>query len=267
MEISSKNRVKYHFQRFEFKYQIPQRLIHGIIPMLLKYMDIDDYAKFSPEKYYEISSLYFDTPTLLCYHDKLDGVRTRKKLRIRKYISKIQDDTPVFLEIKKRYDTVMVKDRVKLTHKECRDLFQNNYAVKTQIPDEHRKALNDFLWLKIRNGMVAQNMVIYKRIPFMGKYDPRFRVTIDYDIRTHSAQWIDEVKRGEAVYQGMAILEVKFNNILPFWFLNIIRKYGLEKAPFSKYCNSLEVCHPRLNPQSASSIHLAPTYAQVNSII
>ena len=82
MELAVKNNLKLHFQRFEFKYQLPVETIEGMLPQLLKYMEFDPYAAKLPNRAYTVASLYYDSAGLDCYYQKVAGVRVTKKLRI-----------------------------------------------------------------------------------------------------------------------------------------------------------------------------------------
>lgn len=92
-------------------------------------------------------------------------------------------------------------------------------------------------------------------MPFISKVDPNFRVTIDYDLRTYQSSWLDEETHSKEVIPHLAILEVKFNNVLPFWFHRIIQRYNLEQRPFSKYCNCLEIIYPTLASKSIAEVY------------
>ena len=240
-------KFKLHFQRFEMKYQIPMHLIDGLMPELLKYMEFDQYTKSWPDHAYEVHSLYYDSAGLDCYYQKLAGVKIRKKLRIRFYNLDLNQETTVFLEIKKKFDTIVIKDRFALTYQDCYQLLNYNKIPEHFLADNDKKeSLNEFLWLKSYNSMRPQNIVSYKRKALISKIDPDFRVTFDYDIKTYPAEWLTNRKNPLAVNPGGAILEVKFNNVMPAWFHQIIQRYNLEQRPFSKYCSALEVCQPQL---------------------
>lgn len=236
---------KLHFQRFEIKYQIPPELIQGLVPEFLKYTDVDPYAKNLPDGAYTISSLYYDSQGLDCYYQKLAGVKKRKKLRIRFYDAQLTPQSLVFLEIKRKHDFIILKDRLALTLENCYDVLYKNQIPKNLNPDD-KKTLDEFLWTKFYNGMYPQNMVIYQRKPLISKVDPDFRVTLDYNLHSFRSSWLTDRSVPLKVNPETAILEVKFNNILPAWFHQIIQRYSLSHMPFSKYCNSLEVCMPGL---------------------
>ncbi|OGY51294.1 MAG: hypothetical protein A3J59_02380 [Candidatus Buchananbacteria bacterium RIFCSPHIGHO2_02_FULL_56_16] len=257
MELSTKTKIKVHFQRFEFKYQLPVETIEGLLPQLLKYLEFDPYAQRLPGRQYTVASLYYDSAGLDCYYQKLAGLRTRKKLRVRLYDFNLKPETPVFLEIKRKYDTVVVKDRLTMSYQACQDLLVNNKKPATPLSDHDQETLNEFLWLKLYNGMVPQVMVLYDRKPLVGRVDPQFRVTIDSNVRTFTADWLTAKGIAQPVSRGIAVLEVKFNNVLPFWFHQIIRRYNLAQQPFSKYCRSLETCQPALSAESSLEIYQA----------
>jgi len=200
-------KLKLHFQRFEFKYQLPLQIIEGMIPEFLKYMEFDPYTKNLPNHAYTVRSLYYDSTGLDCYWQKVDGQRTRKKLRIRFYQSDIDLKMPVFLEIKRKYNIVVVKDRLVMDLKQCQEILLEN-KIAANISDESQKStLDEFLWLKTYNSMTPQVMVVYKRIPLISKVDPNFRVTIDHDLKTYQAKWLEESNQIREVIPDTAILE------------------------------------------------------------
>lgn len=246
----SKSKVKLHFQRFEFKYQVPFDVVEGIIPELRKYMDFDPYAEKFSDNSYDVASVYYDSTGFGCYYDKVAGLRTRKKLRVRFYEPTLRPETQVFLEIKKKYDTVVIKDRLTMTFDQCQRLLEKGEWDGLSVSADERETLNEFISLKLRNGMMPQNLVVYRRKPFISKIDPGFRVTIDYNVRTTPVSMITASDSLKSVTPHIAILEVKFNNVLPFWFHQIIQRYNLNQRPFSKYCQSLEVCYPELSKAS-----------------
>lgn len=255
MELPTKTKIKVHFQRFEFKYQLPIETIEGMLPQLLKYLEFDPYAQRLADHSYTVASLYYDSAGLDCYYQKQAGLRVRKKLRIRFYDFSLQPETPVFLEIKRKYDNVVIKDRLTVSYQVCQDLLVHNKKLAAPLSDHDQETLNEFLWLKLYNGMVPQAMVLYDRKPLVGKVDPQFRVTIDSNVRTFAADWLTAGGVTQPVNPGTAILEVKFNNVLPFWFHQIIQQYNLTQQPFSKYCRSIETCWPSLSAESSLAIY------------
>lgn len=117
---------------------------------------IRKYAAFDPfvpknTDHYTVKTLYLDTPDLLYYYEKMDGLKVRKKLRIRTYGD---DHSTAFLEIKRRYIDIVVKERAKYTSKEIRGLIEEGGT--HLLPDhtlEHDKATRlagKFLYYTLR---------------------------------------------------------------------------------------------------------------------
>jgi len=69
--------------RFELKYIIRWNQAEALKSLLLGYMTPDLHA--GNDGAYDISSLYLDSPELLCYWEKIEGLKFRRKLRIRTY--------------------------------------------------------------------------------------------------------------------------------------------------------------------------------------
>jgi len=255
----SKEKPKLHFQRFEFKYYLPKNTADKLIPALLNHMDWDPYivaastsGSGSGQDFYSVNSLYFDSPDLGCFWDKESGVGNRKKMRFRFY-EDVKDKSPVYLEIKRKKDALVIKDRIKLS---AQDGSNNNLdrhlslLTKENTDDEFLKEL---IWFKRRNSMKPKLFISYKRKALVGKKDKKFRVTFDYDIKTQLMSDLGKpTSRLKEVYPGGVVLELKYNNVLPVWFHQIIQKFQLERLSYSKYCNSLRQVMPQLDDNNYS---------------
>jgi len=240
MEIDLK-KINLHFQRFEFKYQMPKALVEGVIPALLKHMVWDPYVRDKEQKYYHVNSLYYDNAGFACYWEKEAGLKRRKKLRLRFYDDILKPESKVFAEIKRKTDAVVIKDRAAMTYLDCQKLFLNNdFEVLKNLDKTSKDLLEEFLWLKYYNCLMPQYMVSYKRTPLISKFDSDIRVTLDSEIKAYKASWLDK-KLGfiTDVYPQTTIMEIKYNNVLPQWLHQIIQQCQLEREPFSKYCNSV----------------------------
>ena len=87
-----------NFKRKEYKYYAPYILLEPLRQRFLQNMTNDPFCQGEREKLYTVRSIYFDTPHLLFYYEKLDGLKIRKKLRIRTYNNYCQD-SKAFIEI------------------------------------------------------------------------------------------------------------------------------------------------------------------------
>ena len=94
--------------RYEFKYLVPFSMLDKLRNALMPYLEYDKFADIRPNKEYVVRSVYFDNPYLDAYYEKLDGIKVRKKLRIRVY-NEFSEDSLAFLEIKRKQDQFVFK--------------------------------------------------------------------------------------------------------------------------------------------------------------
>lgn len=237
--------TKLKFRRFEFKYYIPRFLVDKITTDLLNYMEWDSFVANKPEKFYQVSSLYFDSEGLGCYHEKTAGIKIRKKLRLRTYATTLTSDIKIFVEIKRKSDMVVLKDRFIINYQDYLNILSDNSLIfsNKQLSTQEHDVWKEFLWTKKHNCMTPRIMVIYKRKPLMGSVNNRFRITFDSDIEAYPINRLDFLDNRISVLSRDVIMELKYDNTIPNWFHFIIQKYQLNRVAFSKYCKSLEVCH------------------------
>lgn len=245
-----------HFQRFEFKYPMHKPTADKIIPALLKHMKWDPFVAKNEDKFYYVTSLYFDNSGYGCFFEKESGEKFRKKFRLRIYDNEITPETKMFVEIKRKNNALVLKDRVILPARRAREIIVDNRSVDNfrEFGEGDAEVLREFLWTKNYNCLTPKLLVSYKRKPLVSKYDEEARVTFDYDIKAKTTKWFDGERGFREVLPNALILEIKYNNVLPYWLHEIIQKYGLERVAFSKYCNSLRRCVPSLDDGSGADI-------------
>lgn len=108
------------FERLEFKYYVPYEHIDELRNSFMINMKHDGFACTQDRGRYTVRSIYFDTYKFLFYREKMEGVKNRKKLRIRTY-NQPGENTPAYLEIKRKYGSVICKDRVSMRRNRFRD--------------------------------------------------------------------------------------------------------------------------------------------------
>nr|WP_232832245.1 VTC domain-containing protein [Nocardiopsis sp. FIRDI 009] len=89
------------FNRYEPKYLVPVSRVADVRAELTARMRPDRHGGGSG---YGVWSVYHDTRPLRFYHEKIEGLRFRRKLRVRRYgeVGAAPEDTPVSVEIKQR---------------------------------------------------------------------------------------------------------------------------------------------------------------------
>jgi SPX domain protein involved in polyphosphate accumulation len=232
------------FDRKEYKYYAAWELLEPLRERFMQYMECDPFCKDREGKCYNVRSIYFDTPRLLFYNEKLDGVKIRKKLRVRVY-NTLDRDSIAFLEIKRKYNNTVFKERVKLPLNDTLDVLN---GAQVHIPEGFNSfteaaTLEKFRYLIKRLNLQPTILVTYEREALVGIDDPAMRVTFDMNVRSYSHPQIEEIYREEdltLLKKDEFILEIKFNGRMPVWVRNIIRDFKLHIQAISKYCNGID---------------------------
>lgn len=232
--------------RYEYKFKLPVEILDEIRALMRNYVNVDPYADRLPDKEYTVRSIYLDSRDMKFYHEKIAGIRMRKKLRIRAY-NKPVDDSLVFLEIKRKDGAFISKDRAPLEYQHLNPLLKTRQVesfVKTAngTPKEF-DAANKFFYYLGRQGLYPKILIIYEREPFISKFDHSFRITFDKQLRSVITNTFDEFideKDLVPTMPGFFILEAKFFAGLPEWFRKILSQYGLQRMALSKYCMCLD---------------------------
>lgn len=243
---------KLHFQRFEFKYLLNFEQLRKIRSFLKRYVIPDDFAQNTKNGFYEVISLYYDSPKFYYYWEKIDGVQKRKKIRLRTYKVDGQLIDYAFFEVKRKYDAIILKDRFLLTNEDYKELMaKGNFLNSSTMENSNKdKIIEEFQWEKGKHQLSPKILVVYNREPYLGKFNKNFRITFDYGLKAREDD--DLFYQGNNYFDvsgAQVIMEIKFNGKLPFYVQQIIDMYDLERIAYSKYCYSVESCYnlPILN--------------------
>ncbi|MGD9405102.1 MAG: polyphosphate polymerase domain-containing protein [Anaerolineae bacterium] len=229
------------FNRFELKYLITLKQAEKLKPALRAYLVPDENG--SSNGRYTLSSLYYDSPNFRCFRENLDGIRFRRKLRVRRYETGeiLAEDTPVFLEIKQRMDRVTQKRRAVLPYSEalhlCNDRQMPDYAPDDKATIEE---IYVFLW---QYNLRPATIVRYDRQAFVGaNYNPGLRVTFDTSLsfQGHQLRLHEEPSGLPMLSANTVIMEIKVNERIPIWLTELIAAHNLRLAGLSKYCHSVQ---------------------------
>lgn len=229
-------------RRFELKYLLTERVAQAFRDAVGPYIQPDTFAAANPRVGYPVCSLYLDSPAMTLFQQTVDGWESRYKLRIRLYDS--QPDSPVFCEIKRRRNQVIIKQRVAAP----RD--QVELAMAGQVPalrshqsgravtSEAQQVWDEFWRLRAELRASGITYVVYQREAYVGRNDDNVRVTFDREI------WGAPYRPGErlqvpasgaaAPIQGV-VLELKFNERYPAWMHQLVQQFGLERCSVPKY--------------------------------
>jgi len=229
------------FNRFELKYVITLHQAEKFKQALRAYMRPDEHGKENGR--YALASLYFDSPDLRCYWEKENGLRFRRKLRLRRYETSetLTEETPIFLEIKQRVDRVTQKRRAVLSYGEALRLCNDRQIPKCAPEDKAViEEIYVFLW---QYNLRPVSIVRYERQAFVGSADDLgLRVTFDTDLtfQAHPLHLHETPQGLRMMPANLVVMEIKVNERIPSWLTGLIADHNLRLERVSKYCRSIE---------------------------
>lgn len=146
------------FNRYEIKYLVDVAAAEALREEIEQRLDRD---RHSGDAGYGIWSTYYDTRQLRFYWEKIEGLKFRRKLRVRHYGDRfsVADDTPVFIEIKQRVNRVTQKRRVRLPYRDALRLCDGRRMVEHE--PSQRAFLEEVLDLVLRLDLRAVAMTGY----------------------------------------------------------------------------------------------------------
>lgn len=213
------------FKRYEMKYLLSRTQYLHITEAFDGRMKPDIHGKST------ILSLYFDTPDDLLIRRSLEKPLYKEKLRVRSY-GIADTDTTVFVELKKKYQSVVYKRRIAMSEEEARRyLLSHTSVMDTQISREIDYCLSHY------HNLIPRMLLSYDRTAFYAMNNPQFRITFDENIL-----WRDQDITlttgigGTAVLPSDTILmEVKTADAIPLWLVQLLSREKIYKTSFSKY--------------------------------
>jgi len=231
------------FRRLEYKYFVPYERLGALRRRFSAGMQHDGFSKTREFGRYTVRSIYFDTPRFLFYNEKMQGVKNRKKLRIRTYDTP-GSDKAAFFEIKNKFSRVIFKERVMTALAEAPALLNGDAArVMNRMTGLDQRVMGKFLLIFNKLNLEPKVLVTYEREALQGLDDERLRVTFDMNVRSYVYPEVEDIFRDEdmsAINDRCFILEIKFDEIIPLWVRRIVSDYDLRQQPISKYCEGLD---------------------------
>ncbi len=230
-------------QRFEYKYHVSRGQALAIRDFVSGYLQPDSFGVTQPNLSYPVHSIYFDSPSLKTYQDTINGEKNRFKLRIRYY--EAGEDSPVFVEMKRRVNSVIIKSRAAVKRSSVPHIAKGYFGSYEDLvsPDDEslynlQKISEYYNLLKARPKV----HVSYLREAWVADGTNKIRVTFDRNVQsepvndiTFKEQMIDPVD----VFGNTVILELKFTDRFPDWFKSMVQIFGLRQSSAAKYVDGL----------------------------
>lgn len=252
------------FKRYEIKYMLTRRQEEQIKQVMAPYMKEDEHGRST------ICSLYLDTPDYLLIRRSMDHPVYKEKLRLRSY-GVAKENTTVFLELKKKYDSVVYKRRISMPLAQAEQFLaeetdrKTDQPVNTGIVRSNPQIRNEIRYcMQTYHDLHPAVLLSYERDAFYGKNDHEFRVTFD-----HNILWRDtDLTLSAGIYgtpvlkEDQILMEVKTSGVMPLWMVHCLTENHLYRTSFSKYATAYRtICAeknlwkiPAWNPDQAQAV-------------
>jgi hypothetical protein len=232
--------------RLEYKYLVSNDLLDNIRADIRPFVNLDNYALRQHQQEYTVRSVYFDNPIMSAYSEKIDGIGLRKKFRLRGY-NELHDDDIIFLEIKRKYENFIKKNRAPLRYRDIPDLFAtcdvDKYVLSMNGSNRGKDDARQFFFHCRRRKLNPSILVVYDREAYCSKFDPTLRVTLDKNIRSAPCIFSTDLHVEyplKYAFRRNFIFELKFNGGLPAWVTAVINRYQMPRLALSKYTICLD---------------------------
>lgn len=220
------------FNRQEIKYIISDQQKTELLQIIGNYMNSDPYNKDG--KTYSICNLYLDSPGDELIIKSLEKPVYKEKIRLRSYGTVNLNDT-VYLESKKKYNSVVNKRRTAITLEQAYSYFE-----KKKMPENeniNKQIFNEIDYIVNFYSLTPKVFISYDRLAFFEKEDSDFRLTIDTNIQTRRTNLrLDIPAEGKQLLpEGKWLMEAKAFKSFPLWFVKYLSERKLYHTSFSKY--------------------------------
>lgn len=214
------------FERYELKYLLTRQEKEQLLQAMEPYMKLDEYGRTT------IRNIYYDTNSFRLIRHSLEKPVYKEKLRVRSYQPASPED-PVFVEIKKKYKSVVYKRRLVLQENQAMTSFREGspLPVTSQIADEIE-------YFRAYYGTLKPAVFLsYEREAYYAVDGGDFRVTFDENIlyREKDISLSSEIYGEPLLGEDQTLMEIKTSGGIPLWMSHTLAQMHLYKTSFSKY--------------------------------
>lgn len=226
------------FKRHELKFKLNAAQNTLFQDRIEQYMQKDDFCVGG--KPYPIYSAYFDTRDFYLVRTSLSKPYYKEKLRLRCYGTSLSDDSPAFLEIKKKIGGIVNKRRVTLEVREAMEFLTTDKRPASCKDALSSQILDEIAYLKHVYPLSAKVGIQYERFAYSNSQIPDLRITLDRNIAAGliDGQCLNLQGAAQTNYllpEHEAVLEIKLHEQMPAWLREILTETGLYRGSFSKY--------------------------------
>lgn len=212
-------------KRYEMKYVLSAEQTAFLKERLVGHMESDKYGLTS------IASLYYDTPDYRLIRTSIEKPLFKEKIRLRSY-GIATEESPVFLELKRKADRIVYKRRVPSTIPNVEAFFRKD----GKICEDGQIAREISYFRDYYKVLVPSCLIIYDRVAYF-EQNGDLRLTIDHNprYRVNDLNLTTSMEGTNLLKEGQTILEIKVQEAMPIWLSEILTEGKMYKTSFSKY--------------------------------
>lgn len=214
------------FSRYELKYLLNPSQKKQVLSAMQPYMKLDDYGRTT------IRNIYYDTPSYRLVRQSLERPAYKEKLRLRSY-SQTDPYSPVYVELKKKYDGVVYKRRIALAEKDAMAWCSG----RAPCPREAQIVREIDYFLEFYALLEPKVFLSYEREAYYALDGSDFRVTFDESIlsRQRNLSLREGVWGTPLLGAGQTLMEIKCSGGIPLWMTAALSSQRIYKTSYSKY--------------------------------
>ena len=214
------------FKRYELKYLLTKEQQKRILNAMQPYMSLDQYGHTT------IRNLYFDTDNYRLVRRSIEKPAYKEKLRLRSY-AQAAPGSPVFVELKKKFDSVVYKRRLSMDEEQAMGWLRGE---KCDFPSSQISREIDYF----RDFYESLHPVVflsYERHAYYAKDGSDFRVTFDDRLlcRNTDLTLTAPVYGASLLPEDKVLMEIKCSGGIPLWMTRVLSREKIYKTAFSKY--------------------------------
>ncbi|MBR2295069.1 MAG: polyphosphate polymerase domain-containing protein [Clostridiales bacterium] len=213
------------FKRYEIKYILDAPERKELCDLMKDHMKLDKYGKTT------IRNIYYDTDDYRIIRRSLEKPEYKEKLRVRSY-SRVRPYDDVFVELKKKYESVVYKRRVALPEYLVNEWLTGGEMIGSSQIENEIDYFKDFY-----EGISPKVFISYEREAYYPLDDTDIRVTLDGNIVARDTDLtLEKGVYGENILpRDLTVLEVKVPCTMPLWLVDFLSERNIRKTSFSKY--------------------------------
>ena len=218
-------KMQFSFKRYEKKYMLTPEQYARMLAGMENHMRADEFGR------YTICNIYYDTDDFRLIRASLEKPVYKEKLRMRSY-GVPHDQDKVFVELKKKYDSVVYKRRTVMPAAEA-----VSYIHDGMVPEREDQIRREIDWFMRSYHPTPRVYIAYDRTAFAGLENSELRITFDTNLRWRDRELdLRAGDHGEPLLAPEDILmEIKIPGTTPVWLAHLLSETGAFHTSFSKY--------------------------------